>query len=414
MNLGSRVDCGKLTVESIGLPDQKVSTIIAQAVDAANITLAGADLATTLSGLGSSFTGIQNNRLVTISNEAAQQSGIIHQQAATTTSTQFVNDSGIFSAVGGSLNTDTTSVPFKAHLMSNNSSVTVSDGQNVYTSAGGHKFLESAEGKPAIVDLYKLQLHDYTVNNGATIAEIETLTDGTNGGKLMLATKADNGNLGARMVLFENGNVGIGVEAATSKLHVGGDTNIDGSLSIDSTLTANGGTGTAGQVLTSNGSSPAYWATASTGPTPYYLRVDKSGDQTNLARYVYHDVTNWAYGLSTSSPFTDNSGDFNMTTGYWTCPSTGVYNIFGSVTLRNPGNDANWMYARIMLNNAADFSVETLVPPNTTDLGTHSLQYANIFTLTANDTIHIEIRIDTGFSTSEVREATYFNVHRIE
>ena len=103
-----------------------------------------------------------------------------------------------------------------------------------------------------------------------------------------------------------------------------------------------------------------------------------------------------------------------MTTGYWTCPAAGVYSIFGSVTLRNGGNDANWMYARIMLNNAADFDVQTAVPPNTTDIGTHTLQYANIFTLTANDTIHIEIRIDTGYSTSEVKEATYFNVHRIE
>jgi hypothetical protein len=247
------------------------------------------------SGAGATFTGIQNNRLVTISNEAAQQSGIIHQQAATTTVTQFVNDSGFFSAVGGSLNTDTTSVPFKAHLISNNSSVTVSDGQNVYTSAGGHKFLESAEGKPARVDMYKLQLHDYTVNNGATIAEIETETDGTNGGKLMLATKADNGNLVARMMVYENGNVGINVEPATSRFHVGGDTNITGNLIIGSTLTANGGTGTAGQVLTSNGVSPAYWAAAPTGPT-YYLRVNKNGTITNLARYLYHDVVNWTYG----------------------------------------------------------------------------------------------------------------------
>ena len=81
MNLGTRVSCGKLTADSIGLPDQKVSNIIAQAVDAASINLAGADLATTIGNLsGSSFTGIQDNRLVVISNEAAVQSGIIHQQ----------------------------------------------------------------------------------------------------------------------------------------------------------------------------------------------------------------------------------------------------------------------------------------------------------------------------------------------
>ena len=363
---------------------------------------------------GTSFTGIQNNRLVTISNEAAQQSGIIHQQAATTTTTQFVNDSGGLSVIGGSIETDVTTVPFKAHLKSNNSSVTVSDGQSVYTSAGGHKFLESAAGKPAIVDLYKLRLHDYTVNNGVTIAEIETEIDGTNGGKLMLATKANNGNLGARMVLFQNGNVGINVEPATSKFHVGGDTNINGNLIIGSTLTANGGTGTAGQVLTSNGVSPAYWAAAPTGPT-YYLRVNKNGTITNLARYLYHDVVNWTYGLSTSSPFTDNSADFNLTTGYWTCPATGVYNIFGAVTLREASNDANLMYVRILLNNVSNFIVETFAPPATSDLGINTLQFANIFTLTAADTIHIEARIDgPPAAGGEIREGgTHFNVHRI-
>ena len=185
---------------------------------------------------GSSFTGIQNNRLVTISNEAAQQSGIIHQQAATTTTTQFVNDSGGLSVIGGAIETEVSSVPFKAHLKSNTSSVTVSDGQNVYTSAGGHKFLESAAGKPAIVGLYKLQMHDYTVNNGATIAEIETETDGTNGGKLLFATKTDGGNLAARMCLSEDGKLGVGVFDAslTSKLHVAGDANINGSLTLAS------------------------------------------------------------------------------------------------------------------------------------------------------------------------------------
>ena len=103
-----------------------------------------------------------------------------------------------------------------------------------------------------------------------------------------------------------------------------------------------------------------------------------------------------------------------MTTGYWTCPSDGVYSIYGAATLRNGSADANWMVVRIMLNNTEDFIVQTNVNHATTDLTVHTLQFSNIFTLTANDTIHIEARIDTGFSASEVREETYFNVHRIE
>jgi len=39
------------------------------------------------------------------------------------------------------------------------------------------------------------------------------------------------------------------------------------SLAITGTLSANGSTGTAGYVLTSNGSSAAYWAAPSTGLT---------------------------------------------------------------------------------------------------------------------------------------------------
>ena len=63
-----------------------------------------------------------------------------------------------------------------------------------------------------------------------------------------------------------NGNVGIGNTAPGHKLSVNGTTFLGGNLVISTTagISANGGLGTAGQVLTSNATS-VYWASASGG-----------------------------------------------------------------------------------------------------------------------------------------------------
>jgi hypothetical protein len=51
MNLGDRVECGKLTPTHIGLADKRVQSILTTTLDVGSITLGGSDLQTTLNAL---------------------------------------------------------------------------------------------------------------------------------------------------------------------------------------------------------------------------------------------------------------------------------------------------------------------------------------------------------------------------
>jgi hypothetical protein len=82
------------------------------------------------------------------------------------------------------------------------------------------------------------------VGNSARLANLET-------GELRLGTS----NL-TRLLIDPSGNTGIGNNIPAYKLDVGGDINMTGALRV------NGAAGTAGQVLTSNGTAAPSWTAA--------------------------------------------------------------------------------------------------------------------------------------------------------
>ena len=86
----------------------------------------------------------------------------------------------------------------------------------------------------------------------------------------------------ARFSIDSNGNTGIGVGSPNARLQVVGTANVSGNVVIGgattfsanvvlgtTTITANGGVGTAGQVLTSGASGNVYWSTVASGGGVY-------------------------------------------------------------------------------------------------------------------------------------------------
>ena len=67
-----------------------------------------------------------------------------------------------------------------------------------------------------------------------------------------------------RVTITSSGNVGIGNSSPTNTLSVNGTTYLQANVTLNAALIANGSSGTAGQVLSSNGT-VTYWATASGG-----------------------------------------------------------------------------------------------------------------------------------------------------
>jgi len=158
-----------------------------------------------------------------------------------------------------------------------------------------------------------------------------------------------NDTLGTKSLA--NSNVTSGVNQTT----------ISGNLSIDSTLTANGGTGTAGQVLTSNGSSPAYWATAPS-PTPTVLMAKGTGTQNTSGTITLW--TNIVY--DTSSGWTSSSNSYNAVVA-------GYYKIYLQVSLVNPATETRGTVAEIRKNGTGVLtSIQNFL--DSTETGTEYMQ----------------------------------------
>lgn len=115
-----------------------------------------------------------------------------------------------------------------------------------------------------------------------------------------------------------DGNVGIGLLTPTDRLHVNGNINLTGTMKV------NGSAGTAGQVLTSNGTNDPTWETARSN-YPANMRVMIPIEQTNipfkLERNLRFDppIYNTSAGLVT---VTDSAITFN---------ETGLYELEGKI-----------------------------------------------------------------------------------
>jgi hypothetical protein len=118
--------------------------------------------------------------------------------------------------------------------------------------------------------VYPMQLHTPSAassymsftNNSTGVSAADGLLLGINGNSAIIAN-LESGNLRlgtsnlTRLMIDATGNVGVGNLAPGYKLDINGDMNLTGAMRI------NGSAGTAGQVLTSNGTSDPQWKTTS-------------------------------------------------------------------------------------------------------------------------------------------------------
>ena len=79
-----------------------------------------------------------------------------------------------------------------------------------------------------------------TSGTEASLASINAIQQAGGGGRLAFSTDAADGPLAQRMLIDNQGNVGIGTDEPNARLHVAGDANFNGPLVVQGTLTASG------------------------------------------------------------------------------------------------------------------------------------------------------------------------------
>ena len=130
------------------------------------------------------------------------------------------------------------------------------------------------------------------------------------------------------------GNVGIGTASPSEKLHVSGNLRISGGINANSSV------GTAGQVLTSNGTI-SYWSTPSSSYGAYgaYQSIANQYCNASTATAMLFEITDFAGGVT----MTANS--------YIGLPNAGTYNIQFSVQTKNTGSAEDSLYIWLRQNN---------------------------------------------------------------
>jgi hypothetical protein len=118
---------------------------------------------------------------------------------------------------------------------------------------------------------------------------------------------------------------------------VNGDGNVNGTSGTTGTSGTSGigfpGGGTSGQILVKNSttSGDASWITPA---TPVYLSVNKNSNQ-SISHNSETTITNWDGTFVNNTP-----SAWNATTGVWTCPVAGTYDISLTLILSQVNPDA--------------------------------------------------------------------------
>ena len=147
----------------------------------------------------------------------------------------------------------------------------------------------------------------------------------------------------SRLYVDNSGNVGVGNTVPTDKLSVNGTTYhqgnvILGSASVVVGLQANGGYGTAGQVLTSNGTA-TYWSTVSSGSSYTFSTglTNTSGTITVNSSYIATISANNASYLGGVA-----AASYANTSGAYTFTGIHSYNVGGN-TIYMANTTSNWI-----------------------------------------------------------------------
>lgn len=242
--------------------------------------------------------------------------------------------------------------------------------------------------------------------NGSN-AYIETLTNTP----LRFAT---NDGL-AQMILTTNGNVGIGTEAPTSKLHVEGSSFINGPTTVNNTLTVNntvtlasnlsiggtlrysGGNPGSGKVLTSDANGNASWQQG-----PQKIGFSVRGVVSNGADVLAPNIYNKVHFASVSADYGGNYQNINGTpSSSYIIPVNGFYHLNANVQFddfdgtTNNSNYYTGMFIRIVARrNGSDIilgasNYSPFQDENRIDF--QSLKISVDVPLLANDAVFVEI-----------------------
>jgi hypothetical protein len=317
--------------------------------------------------------GINDNYLIKVVNGEAIQTDMIQTSILdqSTTLNTYI-PAGIFSILGGSIETELFDLTKRRMHLSTNGIVNntpENTANGITITSDGRVGIGVVNPQEDLELDGNIQLDTGGVQRGRVIfydkqndhehAEVDGLGDGTNGGSLAFYTKVDGGSV-------------------TEKLRI----NNDGAIGI-----AGANFGTTGSVLTSNGSSGApSWN------EPYYFGAEITADQS-----VPSDAAvqiNFVPYLP--SPYNGNNGD--MTGGVWTCPASGLYKVSLRVIVNTAGDDIRSSDIWIISNNGSDTYESGAKYFNSfgDDIITGTLACESLISLSANDTIRAEARIVTS------------------
>ena len=212
--------------------------------------------------------------------------------------------------------------------------------------------------------------------NSTLAANVVTLA--SNSATYANASITNTFTVGTSTYFVSNGNIGIGNTAPTHKLRVQGDISLSGGIH------ANGSLGTAGQILTSNGT-VSYWATPSGGGAT--LTANNTDTQTFYLPMANTTSGSWSNAVvsNTKLYFVPSTGTLNATIFNSLSDETlkkDVENISDALELvaQMRGIKFTWKDSEVKSSGVLAQELEKITPDlvNTNDSGIKSVNYDGI------------------------------------
>lgn len=168
-------------------------------------------------------------------------------------------------------------------------------------------------------------------------------------------------------------------------------------------------TGTANQVLTSNGAGAEPTFQNVPGATDENFAVDKDGGDTFSNTPTV--VANW----NTTATYRYNTGSFNTTTGVFTVANTGKFSFKATISYTNTGGSGNSGSRTLELYDTTNATVIASVTdqPGGSNSIDHYLTIDTDATLTAADTVALRFYRSNASGTNSILATSTFSGHFI-